>query len=256
MKLNVSNIQHFSTGDGSGIRTTLFLKGCNLRCPWCHNPETVSPHPEELFFRANGKRITYGREMTVEELLPELLEDAEFYRASGGGVTVSGGEPLLQSHAVAALAKELKARGISVIIDTAGDIPYEAFARVLPYVDEFFLDIKSGSSEVYRDIVGGNLARVYENLTRLLADGAAVRIRIPLIPEINTEPSAVADIIRLLREAGVGAVDLLPFHRMGSAKYEALGREYAYRGTPPLAKQLISSIAQEYGKYFDVTVEK
>lgn len=256
MKLNVSNIQHFSTGDGNGIRTTLFLKGCNLRCPWCHNPETVSPHPEELFFRANGKRETYGREATVEELLPELLEDAEFYRASGGGVTVSGGEPLLQSHAVASLAKELKERGISVIIDTAGDVPYEAFARVLPYVDEFFLDIKSGSGEVYRDIIGGDLMRVFGNLHRLLAEGANLRIRIPLIPEINTDPAARADIIRLLREAGVKQVDLLPFHRMGSAKYEALGREYAYRDTPPLTKECIAAIAREYGNYFAVTVEK
>lgn len=256
MKLHVANIQHFSTGDGQGIRTTLFLKGCNLRCPWCHNPETVSPLPEELFFRANGKRETYGREMAVEELLPELLEDIDFFRTSGGGVTVSGGEPLLQSHAVATLAKELKTRGVSVILDTAGDVPYEAFARVLPYVDEVFLDIKSGSGEVYRDIIGGNLGRVYDNLLRLLADGASVRIRIPLIPDVNTEPAAVADIIRLLREAGVKEVDLLPFHRMGSAKYEALGREYAYRDTPPLAKETVANIANEYGAYFDVTVEK
>lgn len=256
MKLNVSNIQHFSTGDGDGIRTTLFLKGCNLRCPWCHNPETVSPAPEELFFRANGKRMTYGREMTVEELLPELLEDTEFYRASGGGVTVSGGEPLLQNHAVAALAKELKARGVSVIIDTAGDVPYASFERVLPYVDEIFLDIKSGSEAVYRDIIGGSLSRVYENLTLLLAKGANVQVRIPLIPDINTAPQAVEEIILLLRKAGVGAVDLLPFHRMGSAKYEALGKEYAYRDTKPLSRECVAAIAQEYGKYFTVTVEK
>jgi len=256
MKLNVANIQHFSTGDGPGIRTTLFLKGCNLTCPWCHNPETVSPLPEELFYPESGKRIRYGREMTAEELLPELLEDRAFYEASGGGVTVSGGEPLLQSHALVPLAKSLFEAGISLIVDTAGCLPFAHFERLIPYTDVFFLDVKSGSPAVYRELVGGELATVYENLCRLLSSGVRVRVRIPLIPEVNTTPSATEDICRLLREAGVQKVDLLPFHRLGSGKYKALGREYAYRNTEPLSKQTVENIKAQYARYFAVTVEK
>ena len=111
-ELNVSNIQHFSTGDGPGIRTTVFLKGCNLRCPWCHNPETVSAAPQTLTFAAAERTQTYGVRMRVEQVVAEVMEDADFYRASGGGVTVSGGEPLLQAGGVAALARALAKQGI------------------------------------------------------------------------------------------------------------------------------------------------
>ena len=143
MTLNVSDIQHFSTGDGPGIRTTVFLKGCNLRCPWCHNPETISTEPQTLHFKQAGSTQTYGSRMPLHQLLLQLLEDEDFYRASGGGVTVSGGEPLLQAAGVAALGKELRERGISVVVDTAGCVPWERFAEVLDATDLFYFDYKS-----------------------------------------------------------------------------------------------------------------
>ena len=254
--LNVSNIQHFSVGDGPGIRTTLFLKGCNLRCPWCHNPETVSPKPQELFFKAAGKRVGYGRLATVDEVMAELLEDEAFYGASGGGVTVSGGEPLLQSEAVAVLLSRLKERGVSTLIDTAGDVPWACFERVRSLTDHFYFDVKTGSDEAYANVVKANPARVFENLGRLMELGATVSVRIPLIPDFNTSEEACRQIGERLTKMGVTAVDLLPFHRLGSAKYEALGLDYPYASIHPQPKSEIAAIRAIYEQYFKVTVEK
>ena len=254
--LNVSNIQHFSVGDGPGIRTTLFLKGCNLRCPWCHNPETVSPKPQELFFKAAGKRVSYGRLATIDEVMAELLEDEAFYGASGGGVTVSGGEPLLQSEAVAVLLSCLKERGVSTLIDTAGDVPWACFERVRSLTDHFYFDVKTGSDEAYANVVKANPARVFENLGRLIELGATVSVRIPLIPDFNTSEEACRQIGERLTKMGVTAVDLLPFHRLGSAKYEALGLDYPYANVHPQPKSEIAAIRAVYEQYFTVTVEK
>ena len=255
-QLNVSNIQHFSTGDGPGIRTTVFLKGCNLRCPWCHNPENISAKPQRLFFEKANKEVNYGRFMTVDEVIAEVMEDLDFYKASGGGVTVSGGEPLLQSKAVAALCERLKEEGISTVIDTAGDVPWENFERVLKNVDIFYFDYKSGNAAVYSDIIGGSPDRIRENLRRLIAGGHPVQIRIPVIPDINTADEACEEICRQLSDMGIQKVDLLPFHRMGSGKYDALGMKYEYAEKPPLSAEEISRIATIYKKHFTITIEK
>lgn len=256
MTLNVSNIQHFSVGDGPGIRTTVFLKGCNLRCPWCHNPETISREAQELLFNATGKRVLYGKAMTLDEVMREVMEDADFYRESGGGVTASGGEPLLQSEGVAALFARLKELGISTLVDTAGCVPWECFERVIDVTDVFYFDVKTGNESAYQSVIGADGARVFENLRRLIAIGADVHARIPLIPNFNTLRASCDEICQRLLWAGVGRVDLLPFHRMGSAKYEALGLEYPYRDTTPQPSEEIARIAENYKKYFTVTTEK
>ena len=255
MTLNISHIQHFSTGDGPGIRTTVFLKGCNLRCPWCHNPETISSLPQTLHFAAAGQTQTFGARMSVEQVVAEVLEDADFYLAGGGGVTFSGGEPLLQAEGIAEVAEALKARGISVVIDTAGCVPWECFDRVLDVTDLFYFDYKSPDPDTYRDLIGGNQARVYENLCRLIASGAHVHVRVPLIPGINTAAEVCAAVCEQLCKAGVRHVDLLPFHRMGAGKYAALGQAYAYADVKPLEKDEISRVATIYKQYFEVTIE-
>ena len=253
--LNVSHIQHFSTGDGPGIRTTVFLKGCNLRCPWCHNPETISPLPQALHFRQAGRTQTFGVRMEKEPLLLQLIEDEDFYRVSGGGVTFSGGEPLLQAEGVAEVAKELRARGISVVVDTAGCVPWERFARVLDVTDLFYFDYKSPDPDTYKEGIGGDQALVYGNLCRLIAGGADVHVRVPLIPGINTAAESCRQACEQLCKAGVRHVDLLPFHRMGTGKYEALGKAYAYAAVKPLTPEEIEQIASIYRQYFEVTIE-
>ena len=256
IQLNISDIQHFSVGDGPGIRTTVFLKGCNLRCPWCHNPETISPEAVTLTYKKANKTVTYGRTMTVDEVVAEVMEDIDFYRQSGGGVTISGGEPLLQYEAVAALAKALQDKGIPVILDTAGCVSWSRFEAVLSFVDTVFLDWKTSDPSFMKERIGGNVSLIKENLTRLIASGTDVHIRIPLIPDVNTSEEAVAAIITDLREAGAKTVALLPFHRLAVGKYEAMGLEYPYRDTPPLPAEEAKAIADRLSPYFTVYIEK
>ena len=256
MNLFVSDIQHFSVGDGPGIRTTVFCKGCNLRCPWCHNPETISPAPVTLTYSKAGKTVTYGRSMTVEEVVTEVMEDADFYRESSGGVTISGGEPMLQYEAVAALAEALRGRGISVILDTAGCVAWRRFETVLPFVDTVFFDWKTSDPAFMSERIRGSLPLVKDNLTRLLQTGKDVHIRIPLIPGVNTSQEALTAIAADLREAGAKNVALLPFHRLAAGKYEAMGLDYPYRDTPPLPAEDLSRAAAYLSEFFTVYTEK
>ncbi len=252
MKLFVSSIQHFSVGDGDGIRTTVFLKGCNLRCPWCHNPETIPAKTVILHYPTGDQEN--GKYKDLHDVVTEVLEDADFY-ADDGGVTVSGGEPLLQADAVAELLKQLKEKGIRNVIDTAGCVPYESFLKVIDFADTFFFDFKAANAEDYSKI-GGNFDLVYSNLKALLTAGKNVRIRIPLIPDFNTSPEYSESMCKALLNAGVKHVDLLPFHRLGSGKYDALSIPYAYKDYPSMKISEAEEIAKTYRKYFSVKIEK
>ena len=253
--LNISNIQHFSVGDGEGIRTTVFFKGCNLRCPWCHNPENLSKKPTTLHYQATGKTETLGQLITEKEVLSELLEDKDFYCESNGGVTFSGGEAMLQASELVPLAKLLAENGVSVLVDTAGCVPYASFQILNPFVTGYLFDFKTADGDQYREI-GGDLGLVVENITRLRKDGKAVRIRIPLIPGFNTSPCSTQAICERLQDIGIKHVDLLPFHRLGSAKYEAMGLEYAYKTQQPLTKEELGKIEAIYKTYFSVKIER
>lgn len=256
MKLNVSAIQHFSTGDGPGIRTTVFLKGCNLRCPWCHNPETWSPEPQTLNFPAAGKSIRCGRYMTVDEVVEEVLADRDFYTASGGSATISGGEALLQADGAAMLAARLKEQGVPVIFDTAADVPFEALEKTVTFTDCYFIDLKAADAADYRRVIHGDFDRVCGNIRRLVEMNCPLHIRIPLIPGFNTSPVYVSRMAEVLRQLGVTAVDPLPFHRLGSSKYTALGIPYAYAETEPPTQAQVERIAEGYRPWFHVTVER
>lgn len=253
--LFISDIQHFSVGDGDGIRTTVFFGGCPLHCPWCHNPEMIPRREVTLHFASNGKTEVRGRNVTAEEILPELLEDIDFYKTSGGGVTLSGGEVLLQADGAAELSRMLLDQGVSVLIDTAGNVPYSAFQAVDPYVSGYLYDYKSGSPQKYADIIGGKLSLITDNLANLLSSGKPVRIRIPLIPGFNTDAASIDEICRNLTALGLKAVDLLPFHRLGSSKYTAMGLDYLYKDTQPLQKAQLEEIRKRYAEHFAVTIE-
>lgn len=255
MKINISNVQHFSVGDGQGIRTTVFFKGCNLCCPWCHNPENLSFSPVVLRYEAIGKTEVMGKKVTIDDLLPELLEDKDFYHESGGGITLSGGEVMLQPEGAGELAKKLNEHGISTIIDTAGCVSYDAFEKVNPFVKGYLFDFKTAEENKYREI-GGDLKTVTENLRKLLKSGAKVQIRIPLIPDFNTDESSVIRICETLAGIGVKEVELLPFHRLGSGKYEALGIDYLYRDCQPIPKEKLDEINKLYSKYFKTKIER
>ena len=249
MNLNISNVQHFSVGDGDGIRTTVFFKGCNLCCPWCHNPENLSFDPVSLCYQSTGKTEVLGRQVTIEELLPELLEDKDYYEIGGGGVTLSGGEVMLQSHGATLLSKRLKEEGVSVLIDTAGCVPYENFERLNPFVQGYLFDFKTADEADYCGI-GGDLELVTENLKRLMADGMSVAVRIPLIPDFNADEASVEAICRHLHSVGVKAVEILPFHRLGSGKYEAMGKEYKLAGVKENTPAQLDEAKAIFDEYF------
>ncbi len=253
MLLNISNIQHFSVGDGPGIRTTVFFKGCSLRCPWCHNPETLSAEPVTL--RYPGRTEVCGKKVLPEEIMPELLADKAYFEESGGGVTFSGGEVLLQAEGAAELGALLKAEGVPVCVDTAGYAPYTAFEALNPYVDLYLYDFKTASAEKYEKIVGGNMALIRENLKQLLRGGKDVIVRIPLIPGFNMDGETTREICGALAEIGAKRVDLLPFHRLGSGKYRALGLEYAYADTKPPEKEDMDKLLAEYSRHFDARLD-
>ena len=250
IKLNISNIQHFSVGDGEGIRTTVFFKGCSLRCPWCHNPENLTSVPEILRY-GNGRSETLGRLVTADDILPELLEDRDFYETSGGGVTFSGGEVMLQADGARELAAALYENGVSMLIDTAGCVSYSEFEKLRGVVAGYLYDFKTADPEKYRSI-GGDLHRVTENLTRLMTDGENVRVRIPLIPGFNSAGTDVTLMCRYLRDMGVAAVEVIPFHRLGASKYEAMGLDYAYRGVETMPKDKVTEAKAMFGEYFEV----
>ncbi|MBQ1942797.1 MAG: glycyl-radical enzyme activating protein [Clostridia bacterium] len=256
MKLILSRMQRFSTADGPGIRTTVFFAGCNLTCKWCHNPETQSFQPQVLRF-STGKEECSGTETTVQEVFALVKKDADFYTESGGGVTLSGGEPLLQPNAATELLKLCKEAGYHTLVDTAGAVSFSTFEKVLPYTDLFYYDIKAATEKAYLRYTGGSYRLVSENLIKLRAAGANVVIRIPMIEGVNTDARSRKKIADLCERAGIEEIDILPYHKMGVSKYDALGMPYEMKGKRRTPKALLSRNAEYYkARGFTVKLQK
>ena len=256
MKATIFDIERNSYVDGPGIRTTVFFKGCNLRCAWCHNPESQSPKPQMMFYKNKctgcgkckekcpnhlescelcGKCTLYcphdareicGKEYTVDEVMREILKDKVFYENSGGGVTFSGGECMLQIDFLEEILKACKQNGIHTAVDTAGLVPFEFFERIIPYTDLFLYDVKCYDSEKHKQYTGVGNELILENLKRLLATDKSVWIRIPIIPTVNDTEEEIRSIRSFLLSCGTPEkVELLPYHAMGKHKYAAIGKE-------------------------------
>lgn len=243
MKAKIFEIKRFAVHDGDGIRTTVFFKGCPLRCLWCHNPEGLMAQTQEAIYshkcigcgecKKDGftsdaclgeARVTYGREVTVDELLPLLLEDREFFLNSGGGVTLSGGECLMQAEFCQEILKRLKKEGIHTAVDTCGFILRDALDQVIPYTDVFLYDLKSYDEDVHIKCTGVSNKRILENLLYLDSQGKSVEIRIPYVPDCNANQiERIAHFIAPLR--CITKVRVLAYHSYAASKYEALGME-------------------------------
>ena len=233
MKATIFEIKRFAVHDGDGIRTTVFFKGCPLRCVWCHNPEglTATPQIANYSHKCIGcgeckkesftpedclgdATVLYGKEVTVDELLPLLLEDRDFYEASGGGVTLSGGECLMQADFCAELLKRLKAEKIHTAVDTCGFAPRAALDKVVPYTDVFLYDLKAYDEDVHIKCTGQSNKIILENLAYLNSLEKKIEIRIPYVPDHND--GQIEKIARFLVPLqNITKIRVLPYHNYG-----------------------------------------
>lgn len=260
----IFNIQRFSVHDGPGIRTTVFMKGCNLRCRWCHNPESYEMKTQIRYFpekcrecgtcsavcpkkvevkgrvRQNADRCIacgrcvrecpfdalsrLGEERTAEEVLDIVARDRKYFDKSGGGMTVSGGEPLLQPEFVSGLMEQAKEMGIRTALDTAFAVPYEAFEQVRPYTDLVLLDLKIMDEDMHKRYTGRSNRLILENARRLFAEGIRTQVRVPLIAGVNDSTENAGMLRDFLKDYDcVEEVRLLPYHNMGLGKAAGLG---------------------------------
>lgn len=221
----VFDVQRFSIHDGPGIRTTVFLAGCPLRCGWCQNPE--------------GFRQGEAQAMSAEAVLAEVLKDREYYAVSGGGLTVSGGEPLLHLGPVRALLAEAKRHGLHTCVQTSGAVPQAHLAGVLGLVDLFQFDLKHMDPQRHQALTGSGTERIHQNAVFLIEQGAALQFRMPLLPGVNDGEDNLNRLAGFLLEHGQHDLRLVPYHGLYLDKYAALGLAPGLQGlAPPSAGEL------------------
>ena len=220
----VFDIKKFAIHDGPGIRTTVFLKGCPMGCWWCHNPEGQRVEPESMTGGQNdAEPLTIGTVMSVDQVIAEVEKDGLFYDESGGGVTFSGGEPLMQADFLTALLVRCRKRGIHTVLDTTGHADAATMAQVSPLVDLFLYDLKMMDDTRHRVYTGVSNARILTNLTDLVRAGRRVIIRFPMIPQINDTPDNLERLTTHMQDLGLRRVDILPYHGIHRQKYHRLG---------------------------------
>ena len=247
----VFDIAHSSFVDGPGLRTTVFFKGCNLRCDWCHNPESQNHAPCKMFYAdkcigcgacksvcpspkkcllcgrcgdvcPTGAVSVCGKRRSVRDILSEVLRDRDFYGLDGG-VTFSGGECMLQIDFLETLLKACKEKELHTCVDTAGNVPFALFERVSPFTDLFLYDIKAVSPEKHLAWTGADNAQLLSNFKRLYALGVKILVRVPVIPERNGDMEEMRKIAEFLTGYPEVPVELLAYHRLGESKYSGLG---------------------------------
>jgi pyruvate formate lyase activating enzyme len=304
----VFDIQGFTVNDGPGIRTEIFLKGCPLRCLWCHSPESQLPHMQVAWYEIRciglavcgkcleacpkgaiirGKTIVSrtdrsemqvidinrdlcdncakctevcpanalavcGTDMTIEEVMKRIDKDRLFYRKSGGGVTLSGGEPMLQYKFTAALLKKCKEQGLNTALDTTGYAGWELYKDILEYMDLALYDLKHMDSRRSRELTGVPNELILENARKMAAAGAALQIRIPVIPGYNDAEENLRVTSRFCVELGpaVTIVQILPYHRLGMVKYERLQKKYELAHVQPPSTETMEAhkkLIESYG---------
>lgn len=253
MRGNIFDIKRYAIHDGPGIRTTVFLKGCNLHCRWCHNPESQSLEPTPMWqvhrlgekeFREE-KRVGYS--ITTGELWTELCKDQVFFEESSGGVTFSGGEPFLQPFFLLEMLKRCRAAHFHTCVDTAGAVKIGELEEICRYTDLFLYDIKTAEPDTFEKFIGQGYENVWSNLGRIVQYGAQVLIRIPVVPGVNDTAAGLSAIVGRLKTLPVlRRIELLPYHRTGADKYRRLGREYGMGDTAALTEAGITGIKEYF----------
>ncbi|MBU5677932.1 glycyl-radical enzyme activating protein [Alkaliphilus sp. MSJ-5] len=292
----IFNIQKYSINDGPGIRTTVFFKGCPLKCTWCHNPESQS-YENELIFSIEkciycnscnnscvDKCITFidreliidkakcslcgdctkncptnaiemvGISMTVNEVMKEIEKDMVFYEESGGGVTLSGGEPLMQFEFINAILKKCKEKGIHTAIDTSGYSSLSSVYELSKNVDLFLYDIKHLDDDKHMELTGVSNKQILDNLSNIVKIGNNVWIRVPIIPGINDDDENILGIGRLMNMLKLADISILPYHNIATDKYRKLGKTYDLSNIKTPSDQYMNKIASKL-KNFGLNVK-
>ena len=276
----ITDIQRFSVDDGPGIRTTVFLKGCPLRCIWCHNQECISTgvqlryvesacvrcgacekvcpvhvhHVTEECHQVDFKKCIAcgacvvacaydalslsGRSATVDEVIAQVMKDKRYYDTSGGGITISGGEPLMQPDFTLALLAAAKERNLHTCLETCGHVDEKALEEAARLTDLFLYDYKATDSAKHHRFAGAGSRRILQNLDMLCQLGAPIILRSPIIPGCNMEPSHFDGMITLLNQyPNIERAELMAYHRMGTAKYKQLGMPYSLFDLPDMSPE-------------------
>ena len=228
----IFDIKRYAIHDGPGIRTTVFLKGCPLRCWWCHNPESqeaevqLTVKERKLDGRIFLEEERIGQRMSVEEVLGEVRRDLVFYEESSGGVTLSGGEPLMQGDFSTLLLKALKGEGIHTCLDTSGHAEPAVLKKCMPYTDLYLYDIKLIDDIHHVNYTGVSNELAFSNLKLLAQHNKNIIMRLPVIPGITDGQDNIEGIMALLHQHNLSHLDLLPYHAIARSKYQRLGLTY------------------------------
>ncbi len=221
MKVIVSNIQRFCLQDGPGIRTTVFFKGCNLKCPWCSNPENISFDIQK--YVENGQIKYFGYEITLDELEKEILKDKDFYDKDGG-VTFSGGECLLQFKKIEPLLKKLKDKNISICVESALNVSSDFVDIALKYVDYYYIDIKILDFKT-QDLIGINNKVYLRNIEKLIKNNVNIIFRMPLVKNITYTNDNIAELFAFIKKYKIKTIELFRIHNLGDNKYRLLNKK-------------------------------
>ncbi len=250
----IFDIKRFAVHDGPGIRTTVFLKGCPLRCAWCHNPESISaaicevPKTVRIGDKTFCENEMVGREITVEELMRELEKEKIFMDESGGGVTFSGGEPLMQHEFLNEALKACKNAGMHTAVDTSGYARWEILEKAAGLTDLFLYDIKIMDEELHRKFTGVSNKLILENLAKLLNMGKTVYLRMPMVQDVSFSETNILQTLHFL--SGLNRkpelINLLPFHNTASHKYERFKMENAFSDMKSMDKKELQEVKKQF----------
>jgi pyruvate formate lyase activating enzyme len=296
MQATITHIQRMSLHDGAGIRTTVFFKGCNLRCAWCHNPETFSTATElewvknrclhcgecirscpagalsiagDNIVRDNNRcnlcrdaachvstcttvcfsdaHQIIGKPATMNDLCQQIEEDRNIFEQTGGGVTLSGGEPMLQFPFVKELAKTLSQRGYNLVLQTNLSMKWNLYREILPFINHFMCDLKHLDGEAHQRWTGQSNCLILENILKLDRSGASYRLRTPVVPSVNdSEDDLVAMSAFAKTLKNITSYELLPFHPLAAYKYEQLGLKYAFANVKPIQTESFAGLKRKF----------
>ena len=242
-KGRIFDIQRFSIHDGPGIRTIVFLKGCPLRCRWCCNPESQLYEIQQMTL--GGKTKTVGKDVTVAEVLEEVEKDRVYYKRSGGGMTLSGGESLLQPDFATSLLRGAKDISINTAMESTGFADFSVIERYLEYLDLYLMDIKHMDREKHKAFTTQYNDKILENAKKIARSKTKLIIRTPVIPTFNATKEEIAEIAKFASTLdGVEEMHILPYHRIGSDKYAGLGRDYTLKDIEPPSKELMNELLE------------